>query len=109
MWLGLSVCLSCLSAHDLSEKAGLAPLAVSTLPQPPDPDGHSQLAGSVLCVEKQLASDPLSEAALSSCHHHQLLFQLPHVYHHKLCYGHQHCGQKCTTTAFSQAESVSVV
>lgn len=52
LWLGLSVCLSCLSAHDLSEKAGVAPLAVGPLPQFPDPDGHSQPAGSILCVEK---------------------------------------------------------
>lgn len=54
MWLGFSVCLSCLSAHDLPEEAGVAPLAIGPLPQLPDPSGHSQPAGSVL-LKKQSA------------------------------------------------------
>lgn len=54
MWLGFSVRLSCLSAHDLPEKTGPAPLAFGPLPQLPDPAGHGQPAGSVLHVETLL-------------------------------------------------------
>lgn len=53
MWPGFSVCLPFLSPNDLPEKAGAAPLAVSPLPQFPDPAGHGQPAGSVPHVEKQ--------------------------------------------------------
>lgn len=61
MWLGSSVCLSCLSPHDLPEKAGVAPLAVSPLPQFPDRAGCGQPGGSVLHVEKQSDADTLNQ------------------------------------------------
>lgn len=50
MWLGFSVCLSCLSPHDLPEKAGKASLAISRLPQFPDSAGRGQPPGSVLLI-----------------------------------------------------------
>lgn len=56
---GFSVYLPRVSAHDLPEKAGLAPLAVSCLPQFLDRSGVGQPGRSVLHVEKQSASDSL--------------------------------------------------
>lgn len=56
---GFSVYLPCISAHDLPEKAGLAPLAVGRLPQFLDRSGVGQPGRSVLHVEKQSASDSL--------------------------------------------------
>lgn len=56
---GFSVYLPRISAHDLPEKAGLAPLAISRLPQFFDRSRVGQPDRSVLHVEKQSASDSL--------------------------------------------------
>lgn len=61
---GFSVYLPRASAHDLPEKAGLAPMAVGRLPQFLDRSGVGQPGRSVLHVEEQSASDSL--------HHHNI-------------------------------------
>lgn len=47
LWSGSGLCLSFPGAHDLSEEAGLAALAVGAPSQPAHPAGRGQPPGSV--------------------------------------------------------------
>lgn len=53
---GSGLCLSCVSAHDLTEEAGPTALALGALPQRPHPAGGGQPGGSVLHVEEAAAA-----------------------------------------------------
>lgn len=62
VWPGSGLCLPSAGAHDLTEEAGPAALALGALPQRPHPAGGGEPGGSVLHVDQDVAATAAAAA-----------------------------------------------